>query len=128
MRMRPKPKMLHRLPTILLSPHQHSITPRRCPQRKLIQRQTLPARLQDPSSRRSGEPQCRDTQFWESEKANVVCHGTDCHEGFVEDFALWLGARRCEFYEGGEGEGGAVDAGHEKAFEDYAVEVCVRTT
>ena len=115
--------MLHRLPRILLAPHQNRVTPRRCPYRQLIQSQAFPTCLQDPCPRRRGEPQRRDAQFRDCQKAHIVRHGADGHEGFVRnDVACGLGAWGGEFDEAGEGERGAVNAGHEEPFEDDAVE------
>lgn len=83
--MRPKPKMLHRLPRILRPPHQQSITPRRRPQRQLIQRQALPTRLLDARSRRGGEAQCGDADLGHSQQARVVGDGADDDDDFVRD-------------------------------------------
>lgn len=111
--MRPKPKMLHRLPRILRAPQQQRVLPRRLPQRQLIQRQALPARLLDPRASGRGEVQGRDGHGLYFEQARVVCDGADDDEGFFGPG---------EALEAGEGEGGAVDAGGEEAAEDDAVE------
>ena len=105
--------MLHRLPRILRSPQQQCIRPRRHPQSKLIQRQTLSTGLLNSSSRSRCESQCRDGQFGNGEQARVVGDGTDDDEGLLR-------ARHGD--ETGEGHGRAVDTGHEEAAEDDAVE------
>jgi len=113
MLMRPKAKMLDRLPRILRPPQQQRIRPRRRLQRQLIQRQTLPSRLLDPGACRGRKVQRRDCQLREFEQPGVVCDGADDDEGF-------LGAGH--FREAAEGHGWAVDAGGEEAAEDDAVE------
>lgn len=129
--MRPKPKMLHRLPRVLRSPYQQCIAPRRRPQRQLIQRQTLSSRLLDPSSCSSREPQCRNAHLGDCQKARVICDGADHDDGFVRFNAFrGFGVGFCGRVGGvagetGERDGWAVDAGHEKAAEDDAVEGAV---
>ena len=113
MTMRPKPKMLNRLPRILRAPKQQRIRPRRCPQRQLVHSQTLPARLLDPRSRRSREVQRRYCQLRDFQQARVVRDGSDYDEGFL---------RPRHFREPAEGHGWAVDARHEEAAEDDAIE------
>jgi len=113
MLMRPKPKMLDRLPRILRPPQQQRIRPRRRLQCQLVQRQTLPPRLLDPRARRCREVQRRDRQLRDFQEARVVRDGADDDEGL-------LGAGH--FREAAEGHGGAVDAGGEEAAEDDAVE------
>ena len=74
--------MLHRLPRILRSAQQQSSTPRWCPHRQLIQRQTLPTGLLDACFRRSGETERRNGDFGHGEQARIVGDGTDYDEGF----------------------------------------------
>ncbi len=126
--MRPKPKMLNRLPRILRSPQKQRITPRRRSQRQLIQRQTLTPSLLNTSASRSSETEGRDGEFGDGQEAAVVC---DCaYDDESAGCGLELGgsAAGSEHGEAGEGEGGAVDAGHEEAAEDYFVEGGVGAT
>lgn len=113
MLMRPKPKVLNRLPRILRPPKQQRIRSRRRPKSQLIKRETLPTSLLDPRTRRSREMQGRDCQLRDLEQADVVRDGADYDEGF-------LGA--LHFCEAREGHGWAVDARGEEAAEDDAVE------
>ena len=122
--------MLHRLPRILRSPYEQRVTPRRRPQRQLIQRQTLPARLLDPGARRGREAQGRDADFGDGEQTGVVGDGADDNDGLVRDVGGRVGVGFCGGVggvagEAGEGEGGAVDAGGEEAAEDDFVEGAV---
>jgi len=117
MLVRPKTKMLHTLPRILRPPQQHTIPPRRRPQRQLIQRQTLPPGFLNSRSGRGGEAQGRDGEFGDGEKAGIVSYGADYDEDFGGGGGV--GGVGCE---AGEGEGGAVDAGGEEAAEEDAVE------
>ncbi len=122
--------MLHRLPRILRSPHQQRVTPRRRPQRQLIQRQTFAARLLDPGARRGREAQGRDADFRDGEQTGVVGDGADDDDGLVRDVGGRVGVGFCGGVggvagEAGEGEGGAVDAGGEEAAEDDFVEGAV---
>ena len=87
--MRPKPKMLNRLPRILRPPKQQRILPRRLPKRQLIQRQTLPTSLLNPRACRGGEMQCRDSQGFDFEQACVVRDGADHDEGFLGRERRW---------------------------------------
>lgn len=122
--MRPKPKMLHCLPRILRSPQQQRITPRRRPERQLIQSQALPARLLDPSPRGSRKVKCRNGEFLRYfEQACIVGDGADDDNGFDCWGYLLAGAAGGEHAETAEGEGGAVGAGHEEAAENDFVEV-----
>lgn len=124
--MRPKPKMLNRLPRILRPPQQQRITPRWRPQRQLIQRQALPARLFNPSPCRGGEVERRDGEFFRHRKqTDVVGDGADDDDGFLCRGDLFARAAGSEHGEAGEGERGAVGAGHEEAAEDDFVEVGV---
>ena len=82
--MRPEPKMLHRLPRILRPPQQQRVPPRRRPERQLIQRQALPARLLDPRPRRRREVQRRHSHFLRHlEQTRVVGDGADDDDDFV---------------------------------------------
>ena len=122
--MRPKTEMLHRLPRILRSPQQQRITPRRRPQRQLIERQALPARLLDPRPRSRREVKRRNGELLgHFQQAGVVGDGTDDDDGFVCRGDLLGGAAGGEHAEAGEGEGGAVRAGHEESAENDFVEV-----
>jgi len=124
MLMRPKPKMLHRLPRILRAPQQQRPCPRRLPHRQLIQRKTLPARLLNACPRRACEPQCRDAQFGDLDQAVIVGHGSDDDDGLVR---MCLGVM-CVCGGGdyaGEGHGWAVGLRHEEAAENGGVEAGV---
>ena len=122
--MGPKPKVLHRLPRILRSPQQQRITPRRRPERQLIQSQALAARLLDPSPRGSREVERRNGEFLRYlEQAGIVGDGADDDDGFDCRGNLLAGAAGGEHGETAEGEGGAVGAGHEEAAENNFVEV-----
>ncbi len=90
--MRPKTKVLDRLPRILRPPQQQRITPRRRPHRQLIQRNTLPARLLDASARSGGEVESRDGEFGDREETRVVGYGADYDEGFGYGGGLGGGA------------------------------------
>lgn len=119
--------MLHRLPRVLRSPQQQRVAPRRRPQRQLIHRQALPARLFDPGSRGSRKAEGRDGEFLgHFQQAGVVGDGTDYDDGFVRWGHFLAGAAGGEHAEAGEGERGAVGAGHEEAAENDLVEVGVR--
>ena len=124
--MRPKPKMLHRLPRILRSPQQQRITPRRRPERQLIERQALPARLFDPRPRRGCEAQRRDGELLRhGEQTGVVGDGANDDDGLGRRGNLLARAAGGEHGEAGEGERGPVGAGHEEPAEDDFVEVRV---
>lgn len=105
--------MLNRLPRILRPPQQQRILTRRLLQRQLIQRQTLTPRLLDPCPRGRSEMECCDGHGLDFQQTRIVRDGADYDEGF-------LGAG--ETLEAREGHWGAVDAGHEEAAEDDAVE------
>lgn len=79
--MRPKPKMLHRLPRILRSPQQECITPRRRPQRQLIHRQTLSSSLLNSCADGGGEVKGRNGELGNGQQASIVGYGTDYDEG-----------------------------------------------
>ena len=122
--------MLHRLSRILWSPHQQRITPRRRPQRQLIQRQALPSRLLDPRARSSREPQCRDADFGYVQQTSIIGDGANYDNGFVGDIGSGVGVGFCGGVggvagEAGEGERWTVDAGGEEAAEDNFVEGAV---
>lgn len=122
--MRPEPKMLHRLPRILRSPQQQCITPRRRPERQLIQRQALPARLLDASPRGGGEAERRDGELLRHlEQTGIVSDGADDDDGLVRRGEFLGSAARGEHCEAAEGDGGAVGAGHKEAAEDDFVEI-----
>lgn len=125
--MRPKPKMLDRLAGVLRSPQQKRIATRRPPQRQLIKRQTLASCLLDTSTRGRREAESGDCEFGNCEQAGVVGDGTHDNEGALGWLHFLAGAAAGEHGKAGEGERGAVDAGHEEAAEDYFVEVGVRT-
>ena len=118
--MRPKAKMLDGLPTILRSPQQHAITPLWCPQRQLINRQAFTPCLFDPGSCGAREAECSYGQLGHGEEADVVCDCADDDEGF--GVLGCVGGVSCET---GEGDGRAVDAGHEEAAEEDFVEGAV---
>ena len=120
MLMRPKPKMLNRLPRILRTPQQHTIRPLRRPQRQLIDGQTLASSLLDPSSCCRREAQGRDRHLGDSEQACVICDGAD----YDEDFGV-LGCVRFVACKAREGDWGPVYARGEEAAEKDAVEVAV---
>ena len=116
--------MLHRLPRILRSPQQQRIAPCRRPERQLIQRQALPARLLDAGPRRGGEAERRDSELLgHLEQAGVVGDGADDDDGLVRRGEFLAGAAGGEHGEAAEGDGGAVGAGHEEAAEDDFIEV-----
>ena len=120
--------MLHRLPRILRPPQQQRITPRRRPQRQLIQRQALPARLLDPCPRRCGKVQRRNSKLLRHfQQTGVVGDGTDDDDRFVGRGAVFGCATAAggEHAEAGEGEGGPVRARHEEPAENDFVEVGV---
>lgn len=130
--MRPKPKMLNRLPRILRSPYKQGITPRRRPQSQLIQRQALPTRLLDPRSSGSGEPQGRNADFRDGQKARVIGDGPDhddCFLVFGGAFGgVGVGLRGGVggiTGEAGERQRWAIDAGGEQTAEDDFVEGAV---
>ena len=124
--MRPEPEMLHRLPRILRSPQQQRITPRGRPERQLIERQALPARLFDPRPRRGGEVQRRDGEvLGHREQTGIIGDGADDDDGLVGRGHLFARAAGGEHGEAGEGERGPVRAGHEEPAEDDFVEVRV---
>jgi hypothetical protein len=125
--MRPKPEMLHTLPGILRSTQQQRIRTGRRPHSQLIQRQSLTTSLLDASAGSSCEAEGRNGQLGDGEEAVVVGDGAHDDDGLVLGGvvgALGVGGA----YEAGEGDGGAVDAGHEEAAEDDLVEVGVGTT
>ena len=123
----PKTEMLHRLPRILRSPQQQRVTPRRRPKRQLIERQALPARLLDPRSRGRRKVERRNGEFLgHFQQAGIVGDGTDDDDCFVCSGGFLGGAAGGEHAEAGEGDGGAVRAGHEEPAENDFVEVGVR--
>ena len=125
--MRPKTEMLHRLPRILRSPQQQRITPRRRPKRQLIERQALATRLFDPRSRSRREVERRNGELLgHFQQAGIIGDGTDDDDRFVCGGDFLGGAAGGEHAEAGEGEGGAVRAGHEEPAENDFVEVGVR--
>lgn len=121
--------MLHRLPRALRPPQQQRPAPRRRPQRQLIQRQALPAGLLDAGARRGREVERRDRELGgHGQQADVVGDGADDDDGLVGGRgALLVGGAAAggEHGEAGEGERGAVGAGHEEPAEDDFVEVRV---
>ena len=118
--------MLHRLPRILRSPQQQRITPRRRPQRQLIERQALPARLLDPRPRRRREVQRRNGELLgHFQQAGVVGDGPDDDDGFVCGGDFLGRPAGGEHAEAGEGEGRPVRARHEEPAENDFVEVGV---
>ena len=121
--------MLHRLPRILRSPQQQRVTPRRRPERQLVQCQALPARLLDPGSRRGREVEGRNGEFLgHFQQADVVGDGADDDDGFVRRRHLLARAAGREHGEPAEGERGTVGARHEEATENDFVEVGVGFT
>ena len=119
--MRPKAKMLDRLPRILRAPQQQRVRARRSPHGQLIERQTLPSSSLDPGARRGREAQGGDGELGDGEQAVVVGDGADDDDGFLGGggFVGWVDGHGDD---AGEGDGGAVDAGHEEAAEDDFVE------
>ena len=116
--------MLHGLPRILRSPQQQRITPRRCPERQLIQRQALTARFLDSSSCGSRKVKCRNGKFLgHFQQAGIVSDGTDDNNGFLCWGHFFAGAAGGEHGEPAEGERGTVGAGHEEAAENDFVKV-----
>lgn len=69
-----------------------------------------------------------DREFRDCEEAGVIGDGAYDDEGALGGLELFAGAAAGELGEAGEGEGWAVDAGHEEAAEDDFVEVGVGTT
>lgn len=120
--------MLHRLARIFRPPQQQRIATRRRSQRQLIKSQALAPSLLDASARGGRETESGDCEFGDCEQAGVVGDGAHDDKGALGRRHFFGGAAAGEHGEAGEGEGRAVDAGHEEAAEDYFVEVGVRTT
>ena len=113
--------MLDRLPRILRPPQQQRITPRRLPLRQLIQRQALAASLQNARARRVREPERRDAEFRQFQRAGVVRHGPHHDDRLVLVLVFGLLGRGGRD-DAGDGDGGAVGLGHVEAAEDGFVE------
>lgn len=108
-----KSKMLHSLSTVLWTPNKHCVLPERCPERELIDRETLTTCLLDAGTRCSGETQSGDSELGNGEQAYVIRDGGDGDDDF-----FWTG----EPGKSREGERGAVDTAGEEPPENNGVE------
>lgn len=113
--------MLDGLPSILAPPQQQTPGPLGASHRQLINRQTLPPGLQNPSAGSGGEAQRGHGELGHGEQARVVGDGADDDEG-----ARGVGCVGGVAGEFGEGEGRAVDPGHVETVQEDPVEVAVR--
>ena len=111
--------MLKRLSRILRPSEKNSITPSRSPQRQLIQRQHLPPSRNNARMSRLGKPERRNGKLGDLQQTLVVRDGADHDDDLIIIIAGFL---RRVGDDAGDGDGGAVDAGHEEAAEDYFVE------
>jgi hypothetical protein len=71
----PEPKMFDCLSVAFGAPDQYRVCARRCPERQLINGETLASGQLNSFSSRSRESQGRDGEFWHGEQTNIVRDG-----------------------------------------------------
>lgn len=119
--------MLDCLSSVLRPPDQQCVTPCRSPHSQLIERQALAAGLLNTGTRRSGEAESGNGELLgNGEETVIVCDGADDYDCLV---GRWGGCVGGVFGFGvgdsdqaGERDGWSIDARHEEAAEDDAVE------
>lgn len=126
MLVRAKAEVLDRLPSVLRSPNEKSVTSSRRPQRKLVESQSLASDCLDPGASGGCEPQGSDGELGNRKKTVVVSDGTDNDNGFVVVVGrVWVGT---VLDDAGDRDRGPVDLRHKETAEDSLVEGTVGTT
>lgn len=106
--------MLHRLPCVPLSAEEHGPGTGGRLERELVEREALPARVEDALPRGLREAQRGDGELGDHGEAHVVGDGADLHD----DFGIALGRVGGLLGDAREGDGGLVDFGEEQAVQD----------
>lgn len=114
-------KVLSGLTGVPLTPQEQSVRPSRRSKRELVQGQDFTASAYNPLLCTTGEFEGGDGEFWDGGEADVVGNGANGDN----DLTLAGGRGRDLLGDGGEGDGGTVDFGHEEPLKNDLVKVCV---
>jgi hypothetical protein len=111
-----KAEMLDSLAGVLWSTEEEGVASSWRSQGQLIQGEDLTTGSQDTGAGSGGEAEGSNAEFWDSQKAVVVSHGSNHNDSLV------VGLLGCVGDNSREGNGWPVDAGHKQTAENDLVE------
>ena len=107
-------EVLNGLTSVPLATEQNRVGARRRAEGKLVEGKDLTTRLQDALLGGGGEAKGSDRELGDFKQTDVVGHGADSDD----DLRITVGSALGLLDDAGEGNGGAVGLGEEKAVED----------